>query len=119
MNFETRNFEPAPWAHLCVSSTVQQSVLSPEVSVQQQLVLYLDVSVQQQPVLHVPEDGLQQLVVHLDCLSTRASAAPRRVCLQELLCAPEVSVKYMEPVLHLWVSVYKSFCVHLRCLLTI
>jgi len=67
----------------------------------------------------VPEDGLQQLVVHLDCLSTRASAAPRRVCQQELLWAPEVSVKYMEPVLHLCVSVYKSFCVHLRCLSTV
>jgi hypothetical protein len=39
----------------------------------------------------VPEDGLQQLVVHLECLSTSASAAPRRVCLQELLFAPEVS----------------------------
>ena len=70
----------------------------------QQVVLHLDVSVQQKPVLY-PEDGLQQLVVHLDCLSTRASAAPRRVCLQELMCAPEVSVKYIEPVLHLCVSV--------------
>ncbi len=90
MNFEIRNFVPAPWAHLCVSSTVQQSVLSPEVSVLQQLVLYLDTSVQQQPVLFQKMACLQQLVVHLDCLSTRASAAPRR-------------------------SVYKSFCVHLRC----
>ncbi len=49
-NFEIRNFVPAP-AHLCVTSTVQQSVLSPEMSVLQQLVLHLDVSVQQQPVL--------------------------------------------------------------------
>jgi hypothetical protein len=30
-----------------------------------------------------------------------------RVCLKELLCVPEVSV---EPVLHLFLSVYKSFC---------
>jgi hypothetical protein len=29
-----------------------------------------------------------------------------RVCLQELLCAPEVSVDYTEPVLHLFLSVY-------------
>ncbi len=43
----------------------------------------------------VPEDGLSQLVVHLDCLSTRASAAPRHVCLQELLCAPEVYVDFI------------------------
>ncbi len=57
----------------------------------------------------MPEDVLLQLVVHLDCLSTRASAAPRLVCLQELLCPPEVSVDYIESVLHLFLSVYKSF----------
>ena len=90
MNFETRNFEPAPWAHLCVSSTVQQSVLSPEVSVLQQLVFHLDVSVQQQPVL------CQKMAYSsLWCTWT--------VCLQK-------------PALHRDVSVYKSFCVHLRCL---
>ncbi len=54
----------------------------------------------------VPEDGLQQLVVHLECLSTSASAAPRRVCLQELLFAPEVTADCIEPVLHLRLSVY-------------
>jgi len=44
----------------------------------------------------VPEDGIQQLVVHLDCLSTIASAAaPRHVCLPELLFASEVSVDYI------------------------
>jgi hypothetical protein len=53
----------------------------------------------------VPEDGLQQLVVHLECLSTSASAAPSRVCLQGLLFAPEVSADCIEPVLHLRVSV--------------
>ena len=62
----------------------------------------------------VPEDGLQQLVVHLECLSTSASAAPRRVCLQELLFAPEVSADCIEPVLHLRVSVYKSSVLHLE-----
>jgi hypothetical protein len=62
----------------------------------------------------VPEDGLQQLVVHLDGVSTRASAAPRRVCLHELLCAPEVSVDCIETVLHLFVSVYKSFVLCLK-----
>jgi hypothetical protein len=62
----------------------------------------------------VPEDGLKQLVVHLDCLSSKASAAPRRVCPQELSCAPEVSVDYIEPVLHLFLSVYKSFVQHLE-----
>jgi hypothetical protein len=41
---------------------------------------------------NVPEDSLQQLVVHLESLSTRASGAPRRVCLQELYCASEMSV---------------------------
>jgi hypothetical protein len=73
--------------------------------------LCLDVSVQQQSA--VPEDGLKQLVVHLDCLSTRASAEPRRACVQELLRARVVSVDYIEPVLHLCVSVYKSFVRHL------
>jgi hypothetical protein len=62
----------------------------------------------------VPEDGLQQLVVHLECLSTNASAAPRPVCLQELLFAPEVSADCIEPVLHLRVSVYKSSVLHLE-----
>ncbi len=37
-----------------------------------------------------------------------------RVYLQELLCAPEVSVNYIEPVLHLFLSVYKSFVQHLE-----
>jgi hypothetical protein len=37
-----------------------------------------------------------------------------RVCLQELLCAPEVSVDNTEPVLHLFFSVYKSFLLHLE-----
>jgi hypothetical protein len=56
-----------------------------------------------------------QLVVHLDCLSTKASAAPRHVSLQELLCAPEVSVDYIEPVLlHFFMSFYKSFVLHLK-----
>jgi hypothetical protein len=50
----------------------------------------------------------------ITCLSTRASAEPRRVCLQELLCAPEVSVDYIEPVLHLFLSVYKIFVQHLE-----
>jgi hypothetical protein len=59
------------WVSLLQYSSLY-SILSPEVSV------------------------LQQLVVHLDCLSTRASAAPRRVCLQELLCAPEVSADHTE-----------------------
>ncbi len=79
------------WAHLCVSSTVQQSVLSPEVSVLQQLVLHLyPIPVQEQPVL------CQKMAYSsLWCTWT--------VCLQE-------------PVLHRDVSVYKSFCVHLRCL---
>jgi hypothetical protein len=62
----------------------------------------------------VPEDGLQQLVVHLECLSTSASAAPRRVCLQELLFAPDVSADCIAPVLHLRVSVYKSSVLHLE-----
>jgi hypothetical protein len=62
----------------------------------------------------VPEDGLQQLVGHLECLSTNASTAPRRVCLQELLFAPEVSADCIEPVLHLRVSVYKSSVRHLE-----
>jgi hypothetical protein len=49
----------------------------------------------------------------ITCLSARTSAEPRRVCLQELLCAPEVSVKYIEPV-HLCLSaVYKSSVLHL------
>jgi hypothetical protein len=39
-----------------------------------------------------------------------------RVCLQELLCAPEVSVDYIEPVLHLFLSVYKSFVSPWKCL---
>ena len=62
----------------------------------------------------VPEDGLQQPVVHQDCQSTRGSAAPRRVCLQELWCAPQASVDYIEPVLHLYVSVCKSFVLHIK-----
>jgi hypothetical protein len=62
----------------------------------------------------VPEDGLQQLVVHLECLSTSASAAPRRVCLQELLFASEVSADCIEPVLHLSVSFYKRSVLHLE-----
>ncbi len=62
----------------------------------------------------VPEDGLQQLVVHPECLSTSASAAPRRVCLQELLFAPEVSADCIEPVLHLSVSFYKRSVLHLE-----
>ena len=37
-----------------------------------------------------------------------------RVCPQELLCAPEGSVDYIEPVLHLFLSVYKSFLLHLE-----
>jgi hypothetical protein len=40
----------------------------------------------------VPEDGLQQLAPGL---FTRASAAPRHVCLQELLSAPEVYVDFI------------------------
>ncbi len=86
----------------------------------------------------VPEDGLQQLVVHPDCpksqcctetcLSTRAfvctcgvcqiygaCAALMRVCLQELLCTLEVSVDYIEPVLHLFLSVY-NLCSTWKCL---
>ena len=62
----------------------------------------------------VPEEGLQQLVVHLECLSTSASAAPRRVCLQKLLFAPEVSADCIEPVLHLSVSFYKRSVLHLE-----
>ena len=116
INFVIRNFAPAPWAHLCVSSTVQQSVLSPEMSA---AACASPGHICSTSACAVPEDGLQQLVVHLDCLSARASAAPRRVCLQELLCDPEVSVKYIEPVLHLCVPVHKSFCVHLRGLSTI
>ncbi len=119
MNFETRNFVPAPWAHLCVSSTVQQSVLSPEVSVLHQLVLYLDVSVQQQPVLCQKMAYSSLWCTWTVCLREPVLHRDVSACLQELLCAPEVSVKYMEPVLHLCVSVYKSFCVHLRCLSTI
>jgi hypothetical protein len=113
-----RNFVPAPWAHLCVSSTVQQSVAVPG-DVCPAAACISPGRICSTAACAVPEDGLQQLVVHLDCLSTRASAAPRRVCLQELLCAPEVSVKYIEPVLYLCVSAFKSFCVHLRCLSTI
>ncbi len=48
------------------------------------------------------------------CQIYRACAALNRVCLQELLCAPEVSVDYIEPVLHLFLSVYKSFVQHLE-----
>ncbi len=62
----------------------------------------------------VSEGSLQQLVVHLECLSTSASAAPRCVCLQELLFAPEVSADCIEPVLHLRVSVYKRSVLHLE-----
>jgi hypothetical protein len=56
------------------------------------------------------------LLVHLDCLSTRASAAPRRVCLQLLLCAPKVSANYLEHVLHYMRIrlLYKSFVLHLE-----
>ncbi len=104
--------------------------------VNQEPILPLDESVLKQPVLPgqvfskeayaasaricskaacaVPEDGLQKPVVHLDCQSTRGSAAPRCVCLQELWCAPEVSVDYIEPVLHLCVSVCKIFVLHLK-----
>jgi hypothetical protein len=63
----------------------------------------------------VPEDGLQQVVVHLGCLSTRASAAPRHVCLQELCAAPG-SVCLQEPVPHECMSVCQSFVLHLSCL---
>ncbi len=62
----------------------------------------------------VREDGLQQLVVHLECLSTSASAAPSRFCLQELLFAPEVSADCIEPVLHLRVFVYMFSVLHLE-----
>ncbi len=92
-NFVIRNFVPAPWAHLCVSPTVQQSVLSLEMSVLQQLVLHLDVSVQQQPVL---------------C---------QKMCYSSLWCTWTVCLQ--KPVLHRDVSVYKSFCVHPRCLSTL
>ncbi len=140
-NFVIRNFVPASWAHLCVSSTVQQSVLSPEVSVLQQLVFHLDVSVQQQPVLcqkmaysslwctwtaclqepvlHRDVSVYKSFCVHLRCLSNTiygACAVLMSVCLQELLCAPEVSVDYKEPVLHLFLSVYKSFVSTWKCL---
>jgi hypothetical protein len=78
--------------------------------------------------------------LHLGCLSTIACPAHLHVCLQELLCAPGVSVYkrlcftyactstkafvcnwgvcLQESVLHLCMSVYKSFCVHLGCLST-
>ncbi len=52
----------------------------------------------------------------LDCLSTRASAAPRRVCLQELLCAPEVSVDYIEHVLHYSCPSIRALCCTWKCL---
>jgi hypothetical protein len=77
-------------------------------SILQQTVLPLNVFVLQQPVLTLEVC----LLVHLDCLSTRASAAPKRVCLQLFLCAPEVSADYLEPVLHLCVSVY---CIRALC----
>ncbi len=148
MNFETRNFVPAPWAHPCVSSTVQQSVLSPEVSVLHQpgsvcpaSACALPVRICSTAACAVPEDGLQHaacgapgLSVYESqcctetCLSTRAfvctwgvyqiygaCAALMRVCLQELLCAPEVSVDYIEPVLHLFLSVY-NLCITWKCL---
>jgi hypothetical protein len=92
-NFVIRNFVPAPWAHLCVSPTVQQSVLSPEMSVLQQLVLHLDVSVQEQHVL---------------C---------QKMCYSSLWCTWTVCLQ--KPVLHRYVSVYKSFRVHPRCLSTL
>ncbi len=88
-----------------------------DVYVNQEPMLPLEESVLKQPVLPgraVPEDGLQQLVVHLECLSTSASAAPRRVCLQKLLFAPEVSADCIEPVLHLSVSFYKRSVLHLE-----
>jgi hypothetical protein len=108
-------------------SVLQQSVLSSEVSGLQLLVLHLDVFVQEMPVscqargvwpteaCTAPELSVYQslccpwswtslstraFVLHMTCLSTRAGAAPGRVCL-------------LEPVLHLCVSVYKSFVVHL------
>jgi hypothetical protein len=73
-----------------VSLLQYSSLYCPRMSVLQQLVIDLDVSVQQQPVL------CQKMACSsLWCTWT--------VCLQE-------------PVLHRDVSVYKSFCVHLRCL---
>ncbi len=90
-----------PWTCLCVCSSVQQSVLSQEVSgLQQQFVLHLDVSVRQQPVLCQEVYGPQYsslcctwsirlqeiLCCTWTCLSTTACAALERVCLQELLC---------------------------------
>jgi hypothetical protein len=126
---------------VCVS-VLQQSVLFPEVYGLQQLVLHLDVSVQQQPVLSQEVYGLQLLLLLPDCMSIRACAIPRVSVYKEILCAPGVLfslcctymcpstkacaapvlfVLYLDisvPVLHLDVSVYERFCVHLGCLFT-
>ncbi len=128
----------AAYKSLCTSlfSAVQQTVLPLGSYVIQEPILPLDGYVLKQPVLPgqvfsieadatsgricskaacaVPEDGLQQPVVHLDCQSIRGSAGPRRVCLQELWCEPQLSVDYIEPVLHLCVSVCKSFVLRLK-----
>jgi hypothetical protein len=115
------------WTCLCVCSTVQQSVLSKEVSGLRQLVLHLDVSVQQRPVLCPEVYGpqysslyctwsvrLQELLCSTwTCLSTRASVALVRVCLQELCAAPE-RVCLQEPVLYLCVCLStRAFVLHL------
>ncbi len=70
----------------------------------------------QEPVLHRDVSVYKSFCVHLRCLSNIWSLfALMRVCLQELLCAPEVSVDYIEPVLHLSLSVY-NLCSTWKCL---
>jgi hypothetical protein len=95
---------------------LQQSVLPLDAFVLQQSVLLLDVSVLQQSVLPLDVFFLQQTVLPLNVYSTAACmcvpggdwptaacAAPGRVCLQE-------------PVLQLYMSVYKSLWCSFACL---
>ena len=111
----------------CPRRCLQQLVLHLDVYVQQQPVLCQKMAYStlwctwtvclQEPVLHRDVSVYKSFCVHLRCLSNiqyRACAALMRVCPQELLCAPEGSVDYIEPVLHLFLSVYKSFLLHLE-----
>ncbi len=50
------------------------------------------------------------------CQIYRASAALMRVCLQELLCAPEVSIDYIELVLHYSCPSIRALCCTWKCL---
>ena len=128
-NFVIRNFAPAPWALLCVSSTVQQSVLSSEMSAAACAspgricsTAACAACARRWPTAACGAPGLSVYKSQCcteTCLSTRAFVCTWGVC--RLCIEPVLHLRvsvYKRSVLHLEVSVFKSMCCSCACLST-